>query len=224
VKKKNLVLLIIIGIASIELFGIMLSVINLNQEPFTVYSLNGLLGIYGLIEPKSSLELLLATNSTAIQSGQAIGIKLSLYDNSSLPLYLPQQDKWAIGGLGLGGCSYLPMGIAILQGYYTENNMTNAKQLPLYFLPPCPPEEIIITGFTMQPHSYNATVLCESTNFPFPCPTTFEMKSDLAYSEFLEGQQFQNFKTGTYTIVGGDEWGDIAIRHFVVTNPEVVKQ
>jgi hypothetical protein len=173
VKKKNLVIMIIISIASIEIFGIMLSVINLNHEPFTIYSLNGFLGIYGLIEPKSSLELLVFLFT----------------------------DR-----------------IAILQGYDTENNITNAKYLSLYFLPPCPPFGPIIEGFTIQPHSYYATVLCESTNIPPPCPTTVEMKSDLAYSEFLEGQQFQNFKPGTYTIVGGDEWGNIAIKHFVVTN------
>ncbi len=169
-------------------------------------------------QSSSALRLVLSTNSTTIQSGQVIGIDISLNNTSSKPLTLAAQDHWPINGIGLGGCSFLPIGIVIVDGYYTEYNMTDAKSLSLYFLPPCPPGPGMIKSFTFQPMSNQITVECESTNSPVPCPQMTEARANVAYSSFLENEHFLNFNTGIYTIIGGDEWGHIAIQHFTVTN------
>jgi hypothetical protein len=168
-------------------------------------------------QDSSALKLSLVTNSTTIRSGQAIGIDISLNNTSSKPLTLSSQDNWPINGLGLGGCSFLPVGIAIAHGYYTEHNMTDAKPLSLYFLPPCP-SALGIKSFTFQPMSDQITVECKPADFPAPCTPMVKVRANVAYGSFLENQHFLNFNTGVYTIIGGDEWGHIAIQHFVVTN------
>ena len=132
----------------------------------------------------SSLHLSLSTNSTTIQSGQSIWIDISLNNTSSEPLTLATQDHWPINGIGLGGCSFLPVGIAIADGHYTENNMTDAKPLSLYFLPPCPPGMPEIKSFTFQPMSNQITVECKPTNFLAPCPSMMEVRDNVAYSSF----------------------------------------
>lgn len=171
------------------------------------------------VDSTSLLKLYLFTNSTFIQSGQAIGIDISLNNTSSQPLTLPVQDSWPINGLGSGGCSFLPIGIAILDGYYTEHNMTNKNLLSFYFQPPCAPFNVSFKSYTVQPMSSNVIFDCESDNSNmFSCPHVMEMRYNVAYSRVLENGDFHSFNPGLYTIVGGDEWGHVAITHFTVTN------
>lgn len=167
----------------------------------------------------SALKLYLSTNSTSIQSGQAIGIDVSLNNTSPQQLTLPVQDNWPINGLGSGGCSFLPIGITILDGYYTEQNMTDKKSLSFYFQPPCGPFNVFFKNFAFQSLSSKAIAECESTDsYVFSCPKMIEMRYNVAYSHVLENGDFQPFNSGVYTVVGGDEWGHVAIRHFTVTN------
>ncbi len=171
------------------------------------------------VESTSPLTLYLSTNSTSIQSGQAIGIDISLNNTGSQPLTLPGKDNWPINGLGSGGCSFLPMGIAVLDGYYTEQNMTDSKLLSFYFPPPCAPFNVSFKNYTFQPMSSNVVIECESPDSNmFSCPHVMEMKYDVAYSNVLENGDFHSFNPGLYTIVAGDEWGHSAITHFTVTN------
>ncbi|MDE1766793.1 MAG: hypothetical protein KGI27_11060 [Thaumarchaeota archaeon] len=167
----------------------------------------------------SALKLYLSTNSTSIQSGQAIGIDVSLNNTSPQQLTLPVQDNWPINGLGSGGCSFLPIGITILDGYYTEQNMTDKKSLSFYFQPPCGPFNASFKSFAFQSLGSRAITECESTDsYVFSCPKMIEMRYNVAYSHVLENGNFQPFNSGVYTVVGGDEWGHVAIRHFTVTN------
>ncbi|MGI0088500.1 MAG: hypothetical protein ACREBI_11180 [Nitrosotalea sp.] len=167
----------------------------------------------------SALKLYLSTNSTSIQSGQAIGIDVSLNNTSLQQLTLPVQDNWQINGLGSGGCSFLPIGITILDGYYTEQNMTDKKSLSFYFQPPCAPFNVSFKSFVFQPISSKAIAECESTDsHVFSCPQMIEMRYNVAYSNVLENGDFHPFNSGVYTVVGGDEWGHVAVQHFTVTN------
>lgn len=172
-----------------------------------------------IVNPTSALKLYLSTNSSSMQSGQAIGIDISLNNTSSQQQTLPVQNNWPINGLGSGGCSFLPIGITILDGYYTEQNMTDKKSLSFYFLPPCAPFNVSFKSYAFQPMSSKVITECESTNsYVFSCPQMIEMRYDVAYSHVLENGDFHPFNPGLYTIIGGDEWGHIVIQHFAVTN------
>jgi len=165
----------------------------------------------------SALKLSLSTNSTIIQSGQAIGITMSVDNTSPSLLTMNTQNNWSMQGLDLGDCSSLPMGVAILDGYYTMQNMSDGHPMILHFLYPCPPS-LSVKSFTFQPMSSNVTTTCESGDWA-PCQPLTQTKASVAYSSFLQNKQFFNFNSGNYTIVAGDEWGHVAIRHFIVIPP-----
>lgn len=158
--------------------------------------------------------LSLYTNATVIHSGQAIGITISLDNPNSKPISMDTKDDWPIQGLDLGDCSNLPFGVAIMEGYYTEQNMTKGHPMFLHSFSPCPPEQPI-KNFTFQPQSSNVTTRCQPQDLA-PCRAVTQTKTSVAYKTFLDNGTFANFKDDIYTIVGGDEWGNVAIEHFAM--------
>lgn len=75
----------------------------------------------------------------------------------------------------------------------------------------------LVENYTFEPFSSKATPECYSTEYS--CPGLIVTKSHLSYSGYYDNNnKFHPFNGGTYTIVGGDEWGHLAIQHFVVTN------
>ncbi|MGI0018360.1 MAG: hypothetical protein ACREA1_06610, partial [Nitrosotalea sp.] len=164
----------------------------------------------------SSLQLSLSTNSSIIQSGQAIEITLSLDNVSPHLLTIHPQNNWPIQGLDLDGCSNSPMGVAILDGFYTMQNMSDGHPMVFHFLYPCPPS-LSAKSFTFYPMSNNVTIICEPGDWA-PCQNLIQTKASVAYHSFLQDGKFFDFNSGNYTIIAGDEWGDAAIRHFQVVN------
>jgi sugar lactone lactonase YvrE len=146
---------------------------------------------------------------------EPLGVDISLNNTSSQQLILTKANDWVRNDLSVGPCSYLPFGIAVLKGYYTEQNMTNVSSLVLYPNYPCP-RPPSITGYTFQAMSDMVTQEC---NDLFGCPGKVEMKSHLSINGFLDNNgQHRPFNTGIYTVVAGDEWGHVFIQHFTVTN------
>lgn len=164
----------------------------------------------------SSLKLSLSTNSTIIQSGQAIEITISLDNVSPHLLTMHPQNNWPIQGLDLDGCSNSPMGVAILDGFYTMQNMSGRHPMVFHFLYPCPPS-LSARSFTFYPMSNNVTIICEPGDWG-TCQHLIHTKASVAYHSFLQDGKFFDFNSGNYTIIAGDEWGDVAIRHFQVVN------
>lgn len=164
----------------------------------------------------SFLDLFISTNSTFLKTGQAIGIDITLNNTSSKALIANQQNMWELKGLGLEPCdSEIPFGIAILEGNYENNNMTEAKELSFY------PEGIyhcqalfFIKSYAFQPLSDMALFETDGsmTNH------SYELTHHFSLYGYFVGKQFHSFQNGQYTIVGGDEWGHVVIRHFVVGN------
>ena len=171
------------------------------------------------VEKFPNLKLNFSTNASSISSSRAIGIDISLNNTNSGSFSLKARDHWPRDDLSLGSCSNLPIGIAILKGYYTLQNMSGASSLWLYPNLPCPPMLLGTTGYTFQPLSDMATRECSSS---FSCHDYIAIKGHLAIGGYLVDNDHANpFQPGNYTIVGGDEWGDVAIRHFVVINSTI---
>ncbi|MBI3640711.1 MAG: PD40 domain-containing protein [Thaumarchaeota archaeon] len=180
-------------------------------------------------DKSSVLKLDFSSNPSIIKSGQAIGIDISLSNTHSESITVPVANDWPIDSMGLSACSDYPVGIAILEGYHTEQNMTTLLEgfytpenmthvapLSLYQGFGGCYSEPSIKSYTFQ--SLNSKTTPECYDYTFQCPKLVVTKSHLSFSGYYVNNQFRLFNAPTYTIVGGDEWGHIAIQHFTVTN------
>jgi hypothetical protein len=128
-----------------------------------------------------------------------------------------QKNDWAFSAYGIILCAQSPVGISILDGYYTEENMTKGKQLALYGNTiMCPMIRNLVTGYEFAPLSSHVTVYCDPMAVNL-CGND-EMRYHVSFSGFWKNEILHPFDLGTYTIIGADEWGHVAIKHFVVTN------
>ncbi|HKU33308.1 MAG TPA: hypothetical protein VJR22_05635, partial [Candidatus Nitrosotalea sp.] len=160
-------------------------------------------------------KLYLSTNSTIVNFGHTLGIDIWLNNTRSEQLTLAAQNHWIRNDLSIGSCSNLPVGIAILKGYYTEQNITDASSLWLFPNLPCP-MQLGIKSYTFQPLSNVAIRECD---LPFSCHDSIAIEGHLAISSYLNDTGYATpFQVGNYTVAGGDEWGNITIKHFMVTN------
>lgn len=162
-------------------------------------------------QTSSTLKLFISTDSTYTSPGNPVGVDISLNNTGSTPLILTKSDNWPRNDLSSGPCSNLPFGMAILKGYYTEQNMSNANSLVIFQNIPCPlPAKI--KSYTFQPLSSKATQECDSL---FSCTGLVDMKTHLEISGFVDNNSPHHpFSIGTYTIIAGDQWGHVAIQHF----------
>lgn len=158
----------------------------------------------------SPLQLFLSIDSEYENPGGPVTIDVGLNNTGSVPLTLAKSDNWPRNDLSSGLCSNLPFGMSILKGYYTEQNMSSAKSLVIYDTVPCP-LPTPIKSYTFESLNSKATQECDSL---FSCPSLTDMKAHLVIPDFMYNGQHHSFDVGKYTIVGGDEWGHVVIRHF----------
>ena len=162
----------------------------------------------------SFLNLSLSTNTTNLKIGQAIEIDVKLNNTSSKVLIVNHSDNWSLKGLGLKPCDdEMPFGIAILRGNYFQNNMTESRPLLLYQNGTYHCQAIFsIKSYAFQPITDMAMFEDGTMN------NSYELIRHFSFYGYFVGDQFQQFSSGVYTVIGGDEWGHVVIRHFVVSN------
>ncbi|MDE1763877.1 MAG: hypothetical protein KGH88_06500 [Thaumarchaeota archaeon] len=169
------------------------------------------------IRDTSFIKLFLTTNSTIIRQGQTIGVDIWISNTSSNNLTMNYDDNWPWKRLTLYPCVVgMPFGVALLEGNYSLQNLTAAKQLSLYQNGTynCPMERYDhVNAYAFEPSSDNATLETPAGNF------TSEMRYSLSVNGFYgPANDFQALADGEYTIVAGDEWRHIALQHFTVSN------
>jgi hypothetical protein len=191
----------------------------------------------------AGLQLVLTVNTTRVPFGGAVQISVDERNLLSRANNVSAADYWPVPGLDLAGPNDgCPMrddvGIVVFQGPVTSKNVStvNGEQLS----PPgaiCIPEETAYS-YLFQPLSDNATgaygcksgapnssgppVQCKCT--PGPCPPLetghAETQTSFAVSGYyLVRPDFHSFPPGEYTVVAGDEWGALAMTHFMVSDP-----
>ena len=178
------------------------------------------------------LELITAVNSTHMQNGRAIGISISLRNVLPRPLNVTSESDWALPAfLHFFPCPR-PMSVAIFEGYYGTSNLSSASFLPLW-----PPREAIscpalFTGtyqieFPFANNSNQNVSVMYGQSTPYYGPLQESVTENGYYSKTLQTPSGPNgsvdmqpvfvpFAPGIYTIAAGDEWGQVAILHFVV--------
>jgi hypothetical protein len=168
--------------------------------------------------PPPDLLLRLELNSTVVASGATVGINVSDYNPFPTELNLSKEDAWPVQGLGTGGCPslYYPFGIEVLHGVYTSSNVSQGAPLEIFPVVACPMIVMYITGYLFQPMSDNATVLPGTGELAMATTVSAGGTYGMSGSQF---NQLTPFSPGTYTVVAGDEWGNLAFSYFTVVAP-----
>jgi len=162
------------------------------------------------------IELSTAINNNTIKQGSNITIELAVsnLDSSDNQMLISCAYPSFKGNYTFPGSvdGYLPMGIAVLQGNYSVDNMSNGTPLQL-FLPSDATQISQIDNYEFLPASTSAYA-------DFADGQTKSVDFSYAYSigGFYVGNstQIQHFTPGAYTIIGADGWGMVTVLHFTV--------
>ncbi|GEM_PF-1544598 len=210
------------SVSNYDYFGEILPCVNQGQAGERYPPANPLVsGIHlsntNSIRDTSFINLSLATNSTTIRQGQAVGVDIWISNTSGNNLTMNYNDNWPWKKLDLYPCIVgMPFGVALLEGDYSLQNLTEAKQLSLYQNGTyyCPMERYDqVNAYVFEPSSDNATLETPDGNF------TSELRQDLSVNGFYDpANDFHALADGQYTIVAGDEWRHISLQHFTVSN------
>ena len=174
--------------------------------------------------PSLGIRLDLSVNSTYFEPGDKIAITINERNLSPTPNKIQAASNWRLEGLSLSPCGTLdlPIGFVILKGYYTKDNVASGHPLQLYQPGPyfCPAAVSGIKSYAFDPESNLASVVTRTSNIGFKLTIQGQGVFAGSWSRTMpiQGQTiFHQFSLGVYTVVGGDEWGDITILNFTVT-------
>jgi archaellin len=181
---------------------------------------------------ENGLRLSLSAGPSETTSGGAIVVGVSDFNTLDSVNAPPIVGAPAIGSatLSLGPCSQLPLGFAIYEGDYEMNNISGASSLNLYQpgFYSCP-AEFAVAYFSFSPLSGNVTLYSPqpSGSGSSTVPTAMWTAPDAFNQSFtgywtggtgvLQSGTFHAFPLGVYTLVGGDDYGQLTLVHFVLT-------
>ncbi|MCL5068622.1 MAG: hypothetical protein M1368_09770 [Thaumarchaeota archaeon] len=193
----------------------------LSDRPSSLYSAGSGVGAQGL-------RLNLSVNSTTATSNGAFTITISDTNTLGVTNNLPRQNNWALGELANSACPSVdssPLSVAVFKGVYSATNISSAQNVPL--LPPgitffCPSRDY--THFVFEPKSsvVTATGNSATNGVKFTMTTTITLRDYYNGVQLVPGSnttsssQFSHLPVGSYTVAGGDEWGDLVLVHLTV--------
>lgn len=177
----------------------------------------------------SKLSLRLRINSTTLTVGQNLSVSISDFNSADTSENVSVAAKWPISNLTLYACGTLdfPFGVAIIKGNYDEGNLSSGATLQVVEGGPQSCQSgPNFTNYYFEPNSDKATLSggCVSSS---SCEQPFYMSQTIVISGYWTGgvpvpmeptapSILHPLQPGEYTVVGGDEWGEVAILHFVV--------
>jgi hypothetical protein len=174
--------------------------------------------------PTLGTRLDLSVVSTSIKAGDDITITIGEHNTRSVENQIVTASNWKIRGLSLGPCNFdAPIGLAIMPGYYTKNSIVAGAHLALwhpgmYFCQ----ADVEVNSYIFDPASSFATIVTyQGPNTTFKPQTENRVHYSGSWTEgtkpFQEDASFQPFLRGMYTLVGGDEWGNLLVLNFIVS-------
>jgi len=158
----------------------------------------------------NGLMLSISINGTQAFGGSELRVSVWINGSSSI-VNATAEDLWAVNQSRLleGPCGEgWPIGIGVMQGYYDEYNYTSGT-----LLPPsqpdttCPASFADSAYFLVQPLGSEAIAGIDRSLVHCNLLTTLVLGNSSLASRPQVG--------GTYTVIGADEWGDIAILYVV---------
>ncbi|MDG6914903.1 MAG: hypothetical protein JRN58_04080 [Nitrososphaerota archaeon] len=177
------------------------------------------------VSPSIGLELLLSVNSTTIPSEDAISVNASVVDARPTPVNVSASSVWPISGLTSGVCDFGPgpVGIAFFRGYYGENNVSGAEAIDIWPPIACPASDVLnATSFEFLPHSDAANYSGYFGSYANSTKGVSSTRATVGASPYAaNGTGFyyslDSALPATYTLAAGDEWGQLVLLHFDVT-------
>ena len=157
---------------------------------------------------ENGLQLQVSVNAATLTSGEPLQINVSEY--STLPMYnnVAAATNWGVNGLTIGACpniNVLPFGVAVFQGHYDAQNISQGTPLVLFEAVPCVQLIRLITGYDFLPDSNNAAIM---PGGDLSSPTTMSA-NETVKGTYSKGIQLTPLTSGMYTVVAGDEWGTL---------------
>ena len=170
------------------------------------------------------LKLSLSISNPVIFKGDAVGITIGESDTQTTPVNMNFSNNWPVEGLSLSQCETMgsPFAVGVTQGYYVEANISSAEMLDI-FAPTsfpagdCAPSIFNASSYIFQPKDSIVSIVYPPLDSQ---PQIFNETNAATVSAtgYLPNVgNWTEFQMGTYTVVGGDEWGNIVILHFTVT-------
>ena len=162
----------------------------------------------------NGLQLQVSVNATTLTSGEALQISVSEYNTLSTINNVTAATNWAVNGLAFSACpnlNELPFGVALFQGSYNAQNISQAAPLDLFPAVPCALLIRLITGYNFLPDSVNAAIM-PGGDISSPTP----MSGSLTVNGTYFTAQLKPLAPGVYTLVVGDEWGTLEFLYISV--------
>jgi len=180
----------------------------------------------------NGLDFTMVLNSTSLQRGSNLTVSVSLHNSLEWTDNVSGATDWRLTDQSEAGPSYScaqndPFRIEVLRGYYDMGNFSQGTPLvSTVFLPPLGFNQclgyIVAANHTAPPLffslSNNYYVFMPMSDEAQWIATGPQQANQLAVMDetmFLKPVLFSN-STGAFTVVGGDEWGDLQIAHYTV--------
>ena len=168
-------------------------------------------------------------NSTSIVNGSAVEVEMNLYNALNKTDNVSPADDWQLtnqsevsnsSSFGPAACSGSmgPYRVEVLSGFYGSGNYSVG--VPLSIFPwPAPNPAYNYCGVYIIEHSWLGSTSYvfepESSNATLSLPDQGSWNTPMSLTVVLKPLDV-TFPVGQYTVVAGDEWGDLLIAHFVV--------
>lgn len=178
----------------------------------------------------SGLLVSLTITDTTVKSGGYFEIGISGYNPTSHYINMSAENKWYVPSQPSGGpCSEgrTPFGVEILRGYYSVSNVSEGKNVLGFpsVIWSCPTGVENDTAPSIPALSY-VQAPAVSLSCVYAIAGDNVTSGDVCGTGFLvPGGNFIAFvssigsrQPSVYTLVGVDEWGDLAILHFSVVS------
>jgi hypothetical protein len=178
----------------------------------TVSSTSGQTGTTSASE--FGLQLQLNVNTTTVSTGQAILVNVTEFNTLNSVNNVTKSSDWQVQGAAISSCPNTndqPFGIALYQGHYTPQNISQGIQLGIFPITPCPMFERLVTGYVFQPQSDVASILPGSASGGSPMTAGI-----IVNGTFAQVSSTQAFAPGSYTLAAADEWGALAFLYITV--------
>ena len=211
------ILLVVASIAALSLY--------LGSRPRPTTTLVEGSGFAYNYDPSLGLNLTISVTPLHAAQGVFVSINASIVNPSQAAIVLhPSNSSMKASA---GPCNQLPLGVGILQGNYESGNFSESTPLTTFYpgIIHCL-TEVNIDNFSFAPRSSNVTVYAPEPEWTRPA----EIKAHAWGFWSVSGSpcvrydpacpypgSFRSFPPGLYTALAQDQWGQVAVAHFEVT-------
>ena len=170
------------------------------------------------ISSLSYLSFQVSLNATSIRVGQNLTVHVWVTNTAPYENNVTAEHRYPLGLIPYM-CNWSdPIYFGILAGYYVEGNASDGVWLPT--IPEfwsCPYAYYLPQWVLFNPQSSTANICGFFENFATGSNGTVVYPITIDKALSIPGTLYSQIPPGTYTLVVGDEWGQVALAWFSVT-------